>query len=84
VRHRTGPRVPVALRVLAVQPILLFAVGGLIGGLVRALGLVVNLVVARTSIPSAVKALIMIGVGVVASVVWLAIAVAVQGGISQG
>jgi hypothetical protein len=32
--------------------------------------------------PSAVKALIMIGVGAVAVVAWLAIAVAVQGGIS--
>jgi hypothetical protein len=46
---------------------------------VETLGLVVNLVVARTSIPSAVKVLIMIGVGVVACVVRLAMAVAVQG-----
>jgi hypothetical protein len=46
---------------------------------VETLGLAVNLVVARTSIPSAVKVLIMIGVGVVACVVRLAMAVAVQG-----
>jgi hypothetical protein len=83
VRHRTGPNVPVVLRALALMPILLVAVGGLLGGLIGALGVVANLAVARTRIPSAVKSLIMIGVGVVAVVVWLAIAVAVRGAISQ-
>jgi hypothetical protein len=41
------------------------------------------LAVARTSLPSAVKALIMIGVGVVAYLVWLAIAAATQGAIDD-
>jgi hypothetical protein len=84
VRHRTGPKVPVGLRVLALLPILLVGVGGLIGGLVGALGVVVNLVIARAPISSAVKALIMIGVAALACMVWVGIAVALQGAISQG
>ncbi|MEV0807212.1 hypothetical protein [Micromonospora sp. NPDC050200] len=82
VQHRTGPSVPVVLRVLAPLPILLVAVGGALGGLIGALGFVANLADARTRTPSVVKALIMVGVSVVAYVVWLAIAVAVRGAVS--
>jgi len=81
VRHRTGPRVPVVLRVLALLPFLL-AVGGALGGLVGALGVVANLAVARTRSPAIVRALIMIGIGVVAYVIWYAIADAVRGAVS--
>jgi hypothetical protein len=83
VQHRTGPTVPIVLRVLALVPILLVAVGGLLGGLIGGLGVVANLAVARTRTPSVVKALIMIGVSVVAFVVMLAVAVAVGGATSQ-
>ena len=79
VRHRTGPKVPVILRGLAFLPILLVAVGWSHrrpsgnAGPGSQLG-------RRPDIdPSAVKVLIMIGVGVVACVVRLAMAVAVQG-----
>lgn len=82
VPHRTGPSVPVVLRVLAPLPILLVAVGGALGGLIGALGFVANLAVARTRTPSVVKALTMVGVSVVAYVVWLAIVVAVRGAVS--
>jgi hypothetical protein len=67
---------------LAPLPILLVAVGGAPGGLIGALGFGVNLAVARTRAPFVVKALIMVGVSVVAYVVWLAIAVAVRGAVS--
>jgi hypothetical protein len=83
VQHRTGPTVPVVLRVLAPLPILLVAIGGLLGGLIGALAFGANLAVARTRTPSFVKALIMIGVGVVAYLVWLAAAVAVRGAVSS-
>lgn len=83
VQHRTGPSIPVVLRVLAPLPILLVAVGGALGGLIGALGFVANLAVARTRASSVVKGLIMVGVGVVAYVVWLAIAVAVRGTVSS-
>jgi hypothetical protein len=82
VRHRTGPKVPVGLRVLALLPILLVGIGGLIGGLVGALGVVVKLVIARAPISSAVKTLIMIGVGALACLVWVGKAVALQGAMS--
>ncbi|WP_433532682.1 hypothetical protein ACQPYA_12010 [Micromonospora sp. CA-263727] len=77
VQHRTGPPVPAVLRVLAPLPILLVVVGGAVGGLIGALGFMANLAVARTPASSVVKALSMVGVGVAASVAWLAIAVAV-------
>jgi hypothetical protein len=76
VRHRTGPKVPVVLRVLALLPIGMAVVGGALGGLIGALGAVANLAVARTRIPSVAKAPIMIGVGTVGFLVWLAVAAA--------
>ncbi|MFK3978960.1 hypothetical protein ACI2K4_01140 [Micromonospora sp. NPDC050397] len=84
VPHRTGPSAPVVLRVLTLLPLLLLAVGGALGGLVGALGLGANLAVARTRTPTVVKVLIMLGVSVVAYVLWLAIAVALAGAISAG
>jgi hypothetical protein len=83
VPHRTGPTVPVVLRVLTGLPIVLVAVGGALGGLLAALGIVANLAVARTRLPPVVKALVMVGVGVVAYVVWYAIAMAVRGAASS-
>jgi hypothetical protein len=80
--HRTGPTVPVVLRVLTVLPILLVAVGGGLGGLLGVLSIVGNLAVTRTRIPPVVKALAMVGVGVVAYVVWYVIATAVRGATS--
>jgi hypothetical protein len=82
VRHRTGPNVPIVLRALALLPFLLVA-GGVLGGLIGALGFIANLAVARTRIRSVVKSLIMIGISMVAFVVWLAIALAVSGATSQ-
>ncbi len=83
VRFRTGPKISVGLRILTLLPILLVAIGGLLGGLVGALGFLANLAVARTRIPSAVKALAMIATAVIAFVLWLAIAVAIRGATGQ-
>ena len=82
VQHRTGPTVPVILRVLAPLPILLVAVGGLVGGIIGALGFAANLTIARTRTPAAVKALVMLAVAGAACVVWLGIAIAVRGAVS--
>lgn len=67
---------------MAPLPILLVAVGGVLGGLIGALGFVANLAVARTRPTSVVKVLLMVGVSVVAWVVWLAIAVVLHGAVS--
>lgn len=83
IRHRTGPKVPVALQVLTLLPIVLVGIGGAVGGLIGALGVIANLAVARTRIPPAGKALIMIGIGVVAALVYLVIAAALRGAIHQ-
>lgn len=83
VAHRTGPTVPVVLRVLTLLPILLVCVGGLLGGLIGVLGILANLAFTRTRTPPVVKALGMIGVSVVALLVFLAVAAAVTGSTGQ-
>jgi hypothetical protein len=75
VAHRTGPLVPVALRVLALLPVLLL-LGGLLGGLVAALGVAVNQVVVRLSQPNMLKAVMMLGVAVGCYIVWYILAAA--------
>ncbi|MEU8421394.1 hypothetical protein AB0C15_11020 [Micromonospora sp. NPDC048835] len=82
VRHRTGPAMPVFLRILVMLPILLFTVGGILGALVGALGVAANLAVARTRMATAVKALAMVGVGVGTVIVWLVIAVVLNAALS--
>jgi hypothetical protein len=59
VKHPTGPEVPVALRVLMVAPILLLALGGLVGAVVAIGAIVVNFTIARSAHVTAVKALLM-------------------------
>ena len=83
VKHRTGPPIPVILRILAVAPIALVAVGGLIGGLIGALGCAVNMAVLRAALPSAVKALLVLAVGGAAVVTWVLMAAAVGGAINS-
>lgn len=73
VKHRTGPAVPVLLRVLSLLPLVL-VVGGAIGGAMGGLGAVGNLALARGSQSTAVKAAMMIMVLVGAAVAYLVIA----------
>jgi hypothetical protein len=84
IQHRTGPKAPAVLRVLAVLPIVLVGVGGLLGGLFGALAVVANLSIARTRIPTAGKVLIMIGIGLVVALVYVVIAAALLGAVKQG
>ncbi|MET7948435.1 hypothetical protein [Micromonospora sp. NPDC005324] len=82
VQHRTGPSIPVFLRILVLLPILLFTVGGLLGALVGALGVAANLTIVRSRMTTAVKALAMVGVVVGTVIVWLTIAVALNAALS--
>ncbi|MEU8153266.1 hypothetical protein AB0B94_06345 [Micromonospora sp. NPDC048986] len=82
VQHRTGPPMPILLRILVLLPILLFTVGGILGALVGAVGVWGNLTVAHTRMAPAVKALAMVGVGVGTVIVWLAVAVALAAALS--
>jgi hypothetical protein len=77
VKYRTGPSVPVALRVLALLPLVL-VLGGLIGGVIGALGIATNLGIARWSQSNAVKAVLMIVVLVIAVVLFAVVAAALQ------
>ncbi len=74
ISHRTGPKVPAVLQVLAMLPFLLVTVGGILGGIIGAFGVVANLAVARNRIPVLVKTLIMIGVAAVGYLIWALIA----------
>lgn len=82
VRHRTGPSIPVMLRVLAPLPLLLVTIGGALGGLVGALGLWANLHVARIQAGSAAKAMAMVGVSAVSYLLLFAVAVGIRAAIS--
>lgn len=77
VRHRTGPSLPVALRLLALLPLVL-VFGGAIGGGIGALAVVVNLAIGRTKASAAGRAGLMIGVLAAAVVLWAVVALAVQ------
>jgi hypothetical protein len=78
VAHRTGPRIPTILAVLALVPLALVGLGGLIGGLIGGLGAVVNLRIARGGQSTAVKAILMVMVLVVATLTWISVATAAQ------
>ncbi|MFE9933238.1 hypothetical protein [Streptomyces sp. NPDC005533] len=60
--------------VLSVLPLGLLFVGGAIGGGLGALGMVTNVKIAKTQLPTAGKVAAMLGVGVAAVVVFVAIA----------
>ncbi|MEU0677200.1 hypothetical protein ABZ330_30725 [Streptomyces sp. NPDC006172] len=60
--------------VLAVLPLGLLFVGGLIGGLIGGLGLVTNLKIARSALTPALKGLSMVGVIIGAALTYLLIA----------
>jgi hypothetical protein len=79
----TGPKPPVALQILTMVPILLIAIGGAIGGVIGVLGVAANLSVARTRMSVAGKTFAMIGVIVVAAVVFFAIAAALSAAVGQ-
>ena len=73
-KHRTGPASPMVLRVLGLLPLLLLAVGGALGGIVAAFGVILNLSVQRGSQSTAVKAVIMLAVLGAATLTYLALA----------
>jgi hypothetical protein len=77
VKHRTGPPVPIVMRVLAVFPIALVFLGGLLGGLIGAIGWAVNMSILRLGLPAAVKALLMLVVLVATYLTWAAVATAI-------
>lgn len=70
VKHRTGPSVSLALRVLALLPIALVGVGGALGGAIGAVGVIGNFGILRSSKSAAVKTVLMTGVLVAAVGVW--------------
>jgi len=78
VRHATGPEIPGYLKVLIALPLVLL-VGGLLGGLIGACGLLINSTIAQRDSGNAAKALLMVGVLVGAGMVFLTLAGAIYG-----
>jgi len=76
-KHRTGPPVPMPLRILALVPIVLVGFGAL-GGLIGAFGVIANLAVARLPQSPLVKALLMLGVLALAVVTFAVLASAIR------
>jgi hypothetical protein len=77
VTHRSGPALPLALRVLVLLPAVL-VIGGLIGGVIGALGIGINLGIARGRQSTVVKSLLMIGILVLAVVAFALVAAAIS------
>jgi len=77
-----GPRVPAWLGVLAFLPIALLVIGGALGGAIGATGMVINRGIARMPISSGAKAGAMVGVLLVAIVIFVALAALLHAGVS--
>lgn len=60
--------------VLSLLPLGLLFIGGAIGGALGALGMVTNVKIAKTQLPTAGKAAAMLGVGLAAVVIFLVVA----------
>jgi hypothetical protein len=67
VKHRSGPAIPLALRILALCPAIL-VLGGLVGGLLGGAAILANLSLLRTSLPTAAKAALVAVIGLAAVV----------------
>ena len=78
-RFRTGPEVPLWLQLLAALPILLVAIGGLVGGVVAVGAIAANVAVVRSSMAVTGKALAVVGVAVAAAVVFVVLAAVLLG-----
>jgi len=78
VKHPTGPELPAVLKVLIVLPLML-VVGGLVGGLIGAMGMLANARIAAWNRSAFVKAFVMIGVLLAAAIVWLLVVDAIVG-----
>jgi hypothetical protein len=76
--YRTGPAVPLGLRILGLIPFLLITVGGLLGGLIGVAGIVVNFWIIREVRSTGLKVLLMLGVLGAAFVVWMVATVVVR------
>ncbi|MFG3687000.1 hypothetical protein [Micromonospora sp. NPDC047740] len=78
VKHRTGPKTPVVLRVLILLPFLLVIKGGLIGGLFGGVGFAVNHSIARSDRSTGAKAALMILAALGVCLAYLVLASIVQ------
>ncbi|GAB1823732.1 hypothetical protein [Herbidospora sp. RD11066] len=74
VQHRTGPKIPIVLQAISLLPIVLLAIGGLLGGLVGGTAVLINQSVLRRPMSSVAKAAVMIGIGVLAYFVLITLA----------
>ena len=72
-KYASAPPLPLVLQILMLLPLALVFVGGLVGGLIGALGVGVNTLVARGSYSTVAKALMMLGVLIVDAIVWLGV-----------
>ena len=76
------PPTPVWERILALAPMGLVVVGGLIGGAIGGLAMGVNLALPRTGIRQPMRAVAMLGVLAIAALTWLTVGTTIRGIIS--
>lgn len=80
--YRTGPKTPAIVNVLRVLPLVLIAVGGLIGAVFAVIGLVANHSLARAERSNGAKLAAMAGVVAACTAGWLVLAAVVAGSVS--
>jgi hypothetical protein len=73
-----APQLSLMAHVMCGWPLILVAVGGLIGGALGGLAYAINLAAYKSRIPAIFKLVINLGVGFAAIAVWLLIAVAIR------
>jgi hypothetical protein len=73
-----APEIPKSAHLMCAWPLLLVAVGGLVGGALGGLAYGINIAIYKSTLPAAVKVILNPIVGVAAIGGWLAIAMAIQ------
>jgi hypothetical protein len=70
VKHELGPKLNTGLLIMSAIPIGLVGIGGALGGLCGGTGWAINQAVLRSSHPTIVKVLIMVGVTLFTGLLW--------------
>jgi hypothetical protein len=76
--YRIGPPLPAGIKALWLLPLGLAIVGGLLGGAVGGVGVLANVAIIRTVPSTAAKAVLMIGVLLLAILAWLVLVALVR------
>lgn len=76
-------KIPIWAHLVSAWPLLLISIGGCVGGALGGAAYGLNFSILRTRQPVAVKALVIVSSGIVAFILWLIIALAINIGLAS-